>query len=274
MPPANQNAKYTAVRGLTRGIELLHALNRAPSGRATSGELSKVTGLHRTTVRRMLETLVDDGYLRRSESDDSFRLTRKVRELSEGYTDSEWVSAQAAPLMGALLQRLVWPSDLSTPSGDAMQIRETTHRFSPLSFHGSMVGRHLPFLLTASGRAYFGHCADEEREQLLQVLRAGGGEQARLAADDRFVANLVRRVRTDGFGSNEAEWKDEKKLGAIAMPIIFEQRVLASLSVVYLASAITLEQAVARYRAPLQEAVAQIAIGLREQTPGDSMQAA
>lgn len=264
MPPANQNAKYTAVRGLARGLELLHALNMAPNGRASSGELSKVTGLHRTTVRRMLETLVDDGYLRRSESDDSFRLTLKVRELSEGYTDAEWISTLAAPVMGALLQRVVWPSDLSTPSGDAMQIRETTHRFSPLSFHRSMVGRRLPILLTASGRAYFGHCADEEREQLLQVLRAGDGEQARLAADDRFVANLVRRVRADGFGSNEGEWEGEKKIGAIAMPIIFEQRVLASLNVVYLARAITLEQAVERYRGPLQEAVAKIAIGLSD----------
>lgn len=96
-----------------------------------------------------------------------------------------------------------------------MQIRETTHRFSPLSFHRSMVGRRLPILLTASGRAYFAYCGEEEREQILQLLRASNDEQGRLAADSRFIRNLVRRVRADGFGSNAGEWDTEKKSGQL-----------------------------------------------------------
>ena len=49
----------------------------------------------------------------------------------------------------------MWLSDLMTPDGDAMVVRETTHRFIPLSFHRSMVGRRLPMLLTAAGRVNF-----------------------------------------------------------------------------------------------------------------------
>jgi len=269
MPPPNQNAQYKAVRGLTRGLEILRALNSVMNGRATSGELSKMTGLHRTTVRRLLETLVDEGFVRRSESDDSFRLTLMVRELSEGFTDSEWISTIATPVMGELLQKIRWPSDLSTPNGDAMQIRETTHRFSPLSFHRSMVGRRLPILLTASGRAYFAYCDEEEREQMLQLLRTSHDEQGRLAADSRFIKNLVRRVRADGFGSNAGEWDTEKKIGAIAMPIIHENRVLASLNVVYLARALRLDEAVLRYADSLQAAVQKITDALRERPPGE-----
>ncbi len=155
MPAADQNPSYKTVRGLTRGLGLLRALNIVPNGRATSNQLSQITGLHRTTVRRLLETLIDDGFVRRSESDDSYRLALKVRELSEGFTDSEWISTIAAPVMGELLQKVVWPSDLSTPDGEAMQVRETTHRFSPLSFHRSMVGRRLPMLLTAADAPIF-----------------------------------------------------------------------------------------------------------------------
>ncbi|SAK93589.1 DNA-binding transcriptional activator MhpR [Caballeronia hypogeia] len=57
------------------------------SGRATSQQISDAIGLHRTTVRRLLETLVEEGFVRRSESDESFRLTLNVRSLSEGFTD-------------------------------------------------------------------------------------------------------------------------------------------------------------------------------------------
>ncbi len=267
----DQGAQYKSVRGLIRGLELLRALNALGEGRATSNELSMRTGLHRTTVRRLLETLIDEGFVRRSESDSSYRLTLKVRELSEGFTDAEWISAVATPVMGELLQKVVWPSDLSTPSGDALLIRETTHRFSPLSFHRSMVGRRLPFLLTASGRAYFAYCSEEEREDILQLLRANDDEQSRLAKDARYIANLVKRVRDDGFGSNHGDWGKEQKIGAIAMPIVHENRVLAALNVVYLARALSTDQAVKKYAPALREAVTKIASLMQEKAAAGSM---
>ena len=80
----NASADYKTVRGLSRGLLLLNLLNKFDGG-ATVGTLAEFSGLHRTTVRRLLETLQDEGYVRRSRSDDSFRLTIKVRQLSEGH---------------------------------------------------------------------------------------------------------------------------------------------------------------------------------------------
>ena len=96
-------ARYRTVQGLSRGLALLHAINRSPGGWASIAELSGRTGLHRTTVRRMLETLQDEGYVRRSDSDDSYRLTHKIRQLSDGFTDDEWISEIANPVLGELL---------------------------------------------------------------------------------------------------------------------------------------------------------------------------
>lgn len=253
-----RETQYKAVRGLSRGLSLLRALNTAEHGRASAAELSTSTGLHRTTVRRLLETLIDEGFVRRSESDDRYRLTLKVRELAEGFTDADWISTVAAPIMGELLQKVVWPSDLCTPDGDAMQIRETTHRFSPFSFHRSMVGRRLPYLLTAAGRAYFAYCSDEERTNILRILRSSGDPQSRLANDERFIANLIDRVRLDGFGANESEWNLEKKIGAIAMPVSHGGKVVGSLNIIYLSRAMTTAEAVARYGPSLQAAVDKI----------------
>ena len=123
-------AEYRHVQALERGFSVLTALNRAEEGRATTRELSERTHLHRTTVRRLLETLLSQGYVRRSESDDSYRLNLKVRELSEGFTDDEWIAVLATPALGELLKIVVWPSDLTTLDGTSMIIRETTHRFS------------------------------------------------------------------------------------------------------------------------------------------------
>jgi IclR family mhp operon transcriptional activator len=51
--------------------------------------------------------------------------------------------------MGRLLQRCV-----TTPDGDAMIIRETTHRFGPPSFHRSMIGRRGNYTHSRFARIY------------------------------------------------------------------------------------------------------------------------
>jgi IclR family mhp operon transcriptional activator len=257
-------ATYANVRGLARGLQVLRALNAMENGRATSQQLSEITGLHRTTVRRLLETLIDEGVVRRSDSDDSFRLTLNVRALSEGFTDDDNIATIAPPIMAKLLQRVVWPSDLTTPDGDAMIVRETTHRFSPLSFHRAMVGRRLPMLLTAAGRVYFSTCPEPEREDILDMLRSGtGGEQQqKLALDDAFIRNLIRQTRADGFGSNHGDWADQRKIGALAVAIAAHGRVLASLNVVYLEQAINRAGATRRFRSELQGAAAEMVTAL------------
>ncbi len=109
----DESAAYKTVRGLSRGLLLLKLLNKFDGG-ATPGLLAEFSGLHRTTVRRLLETLQEEGFVRRSRSDDSFRLTINVRQLSDGFRDEHWISALATPLLGELLREVQWPTDITT----------------------------------------------------------------------------------------------------------------------------------------------------------------
>ena len=239
-------ASYKTVRGLTRGLAILNALNRELVG-ATPTKLSEITGIHRTTVRRLLETLQCEGYVRRSPSDDSYRLTLKVRELSEGFRDEHWISAIAAPLLGELLNDVIWPTDLCTLDVDAMVVRETTHRFSRLSFHRSMVGRRLPLLETAIGLAYIAFCPEQEREELIQLLSQMKSREGEIARDKNALNNLLLRTQRKGYGENYMNWNKEERIAAIAIPIRSGDRVFACLNLVYIAEAMTIEQAAEKY---------------------------
>jgi len=259
---SSSGASYRNVNGLQRGLSVLVAVNRMPAGIATANDVARATQLHRTTARRLLETLTTQGYLRRSTSDDSYRLQIKVRELSEGFTDDEWVSAVAAPELGELLREVVWPSDLTTLDGDAMVIRETTHRFSSLSFHRAMVGRRVPMLYTACGRAYLAYCPESEREQLLRLLVSGDDEQAQFARNAALVERLIARVRSDGYGVNEGDWRAEPHIGALALPIRCGEQVLGCVSVVYLRRALGTAAAVERLMPALRRSAQNIERGL------------
>jgi len=254
----SSGATYRPVQGLSRGLAILHAINLSPKGWATIAELSAATGLHRTTVRRMLETLQAEGYVRRSSSDDSYRLNHKIRQLSDGFTDDEWISEVANPVLGELLHQVVWPSDLSTLDGDAMLVRETTHRFSPLSFHRAMIRQRLPLLYTAAGRAYLAHCGDEERRQILQLLVAGNDDQANFARNRVLVEQMLEKVRRQGYATNDGEWNQQLKISAIGLPIRRQASILACVNIVFLRKAMSLAEAAERFLPHLRTAVAKI----------------
>lgn len=255
--------QYKEVRGLVRGLEVLRTLNQAPGGELALADIAGRTGLHRTTTRRLVETLIAQGYVRRGLSEDSIRLTLQVRALSEGFTDDEWISEVGAGVLGGLLQNVSWPSDLCTPDGDAMVVRETNHRFSKLSFHRAMVGFRLPMLLTASGRAWLAWCSEEERKASLRLLaQSPDPHQASIARSPVAVAALLQRTRRNGYGANDREWGREKGVVAIAVPIRSGQRVHGTLNIILPGRAMSSTEAARRYLQTLSEAAAQIGAAL------------
>lgn len=265
MPRATSaDTAYHRVQGLARGLAVLRALNRDPAGSASIASLSADTQLHRTTVRRLLETLALEGYVERSASADTYRLRLEVRDLSDGFRDDQWIASVAAPAMGALLQRVRWPSDLTTLDGACIRIRESTHRFSSLSFERGMVGRRLPLMFTASGRAYLAACDAAERAVLVKVMVADGGPQAACAADPRLLHNTIARVARNGYANAEGDWRSSSPAGAIALPIRAGQRVVGCLNVVYLRRALAAADAARELLPPLREAVAAIEARLAE----------
>lgn len=254
----SSGASYRHVQGLSRGLSILHAINRSIGGWATIADLSLQTGLHRTTVRRMLETLQQEGYVRRSASDDSYRLNQKIRQLSDGFTDDEWISEVANPILGELLQKLIWPSDLCTLDGDSMLVRETTHRFSPLSFHRAMIRQRMPLLFTSAGRAYLAFTGEEERKELLQLLCSGNDEQASFARNGVLVEQMLDKVRRQGYAFNDGEWSQQIKVAALALPVRHEEKVIASINVVFLKKAVSIGEATERFLPVLKDAVNRI----------------
>ena len=256
--PGAREARYKEVRGLARGLSVLRALNVLSGQEIDVAAIAGVTGLHRTTVRRLLGTLMAGGYVRRSDSDDSFRLARDVRSLSEGFKDEDWIAEVGAKVLAELLVEVVWPSDITTPDGDAMVVRETTHRFSRLSFHRAMVGVRLPMLLTASGRAYLAFCPDTERQHILRLAGSGDVVPEAAAVSLRQVSAMLRRTRQAGFATNEREWAQQRNVAAIAVPVFLDGRIMGCMNMIYHADAMSLDEAIRRYVVPLKAASGRI----------------
>jgi DNA-binding IclR family transcriptional regulator len=112
------------IRSFARGLTVLSVLNR--HGSATALTLARDSGVPRPTVYRLLQTLMEGGYIGRSTGDDRFYLKLKVRSLSEGFADEQWISSVAAPALEELTRRISWPCDAVALHGLKMVIHERT----------------------------------------------------------------------------------------------------------------------------------------------------
>jgi IclR family mhp operon transcriptional activator len=254
MAKRSSSAEYSRVQGLERGIEVLRALNASTGGRNSVARLSTETGLHRTTVKRLLETLKHLGIVRYLDDSNEYCLALNVLQLSEGFRDVVWIAEIARPLMRALTRKVLWPSDLMILDTDELVVRETTHGITPWSFNSRVLGIRVPLLQSSGGRAYLAFCADDERERLLNMLQKREGVEGERARDAVYVARVLNQTRERGFAVSERREAfgnlsmrfGTNRCAAIAVPIRRKGFAVASLNLVYLTRAVSTQEIIER----------------------------
>ena len=232
-PMDEPNASYKEIRSLKRGIELLRCMNQCPGGISTTSVLSQMTQIPRPSVKRIMETLKLCGLIRATDKDGQYCLTFEVRSLSEGFIEEEWIERVAAPLLRAYVKSLMWPCNLATMAAEFLVIRESTHRFSMLSQHHSMIGTRLPILQTAVGRAYLAACNEEQLENILKLLSLRHDEVGEMARERKKIDRMLKLTRQTGYAINRGEWSDEPHFSAIGLAVMSAGQLIAAINMVY-----------------------------------------
>ncbi|MEW6640356.1 MAG: DNA-binding transcriptional regulator [Pseudomonadota bacterium] len=256
-PPGAGASRAAGVRAFKRGLDVLHEVNR--SGGIRAGDVARQLDLPRPTVYRLLETLEELGYVARSASDDRFRVTRRASSLGDGYDPGVVICQAAAPCLAELSRQLVWPVDLSTYENAAMVVQETTHPRSPLSIDRGMIGKRLPMLRTSAGRAYLAACPPRERDVIVSHLRRIDEAEDRPLLETGRLARMIEETAQRGYGVR-SEGEYNAKTSSIAVPIVRGDIVFGCISIIWIRSALALDEAIAAFAAPLQEAAAAIPI--------------
>ena len=245
------------MRGALRPLQVRRALN-VRNG-ATVVELARDTGISRPALYRVLETLRETGYVALDLSRRHYCLTMLVRGLAAGFSDEDWVSEVARPVLRALQKQVLWPVDLGTFMDNAMWIRETTRPASTLTIDRGVVGIRFPLLLSATGRAYLAWCPDDERDQILGNIVDGCEDGYRLAEERDRLERLLGETRQRGYGQRFGEAPIES--GAIAVPILARDHVLGCVNMTFIRRSLDPAEAAKRYLGQMQDAAARIAEG-------------
>jgi IclR family pca regulon transcriptional regulator len=157
---AEQPHPDESVGPLERGFAVLRALAAAPGGRLRPSELTKSTGLARSTVDRVAATLAELGYLRAEGDGRELVLAPAAAQPGNAYLRGCGMPHLLAPLAEQLSAQLDESVSLAVPDRDAVRFVLQIKRRRALSV-SFRVGDALPAERCAPG-ALFAHAWDEQ----------------------------------------------------------------------------------------------------------------
>ena len=244
---------------LKRGLRALSLLNMRETLTAT--DLGAELKLPRTTARRVLDTLVEEGYAEKVAREQKYRLTPMVSMLSSGFSDESWIAHVAEPLLAQKTIDIGWPLVVATPNSDQMMVRVSTDRLTPLALDHFSVGFKTPMLHGTSGHVMLAFMSQQHRELTLQVLRNSPDPKQALAREDARIRSMLKVVRTQGYAHIIYKEYPEASVG---VPIFLNGVARACLLMGYVKAAIKPAQIVDKYVPLLKVLSAEITAGVAD----------
>jgi IclR family transcriptional regulator, mhp operon transcriptional activator len=250
--------KVKTIDALHRGLVVLEVLQDMRA--ASLHDLYRETGIPKSTLIRIVHTLHARGMVWQRMADGAFLPSHTLQRRAP-IDDADWLGEIASPVLERLCQRVPWPSVLSVPRLDYMEVIETNSPRACFDYlTPAPVGCRANMLRSASGRAYLAFCPGQEREAVLRRLAERDLPGDELAHDPaavrRFVEFTRRRgygVRAPGYGKTRGDVDDGRN--SIAMPISAGGQVLGCVNLTWRMSALTVEQVVERHLGHLRAAV-------------------
>ncbi|MEM6461849.1 MAG: helix-turn-helix domain-containing protein [Pseudomonadota bacterium] len=247
-------------RSLERGLIVLETLARH---RAMSlSEIHRETGLAKSTLRRLLATLVSRRFVRRSLSDKLYRVMVTLPDISISPVPPGLAMVADIGLKHALIltKKIGWPSDIHIFEEHWMRIVESTRAVSPFGLYQGQVDRRLNIFGCATGLA----CLSQMEEE--QVRRLFDGPQSdprfnplRLGITWENLQEHLTRTRENGYATRHPLYFGETvvndRISAIALPLRRNAEICGGITLLWPRETPPAPEFAAMYLGELQETV-------------------
>jgi IclR family KDG regulon transcriptional repressor len=207
-------------KSLERALGLL-SLFEPQNNEMGTVELSKLSGLHKSTVSRLLKVLTANEFLQQNPSNKKYSLGPAVIRLSRSLNQSLKTNLVqiAKPYIDRLRYKLKETVILEILAGENMVLAYIAEGPRIVRLAGD-IGDRVPFHAAAGAKAFLAFCSSQQRKKLL------GTRLRRLTKntiiDPEKLKTQMEGIRRKGFAVDHEEL-DEGTM-AVAVPIFYHDR--------------------------------------------------
>ncbi|KRB40948.1 IclR family transcriptional regulator C-terminal domain-containing protein [Phenylobacterium sp. Root700] len=200
------------VQSFVRGLRVIRSFSADRPVMALS-EVAEEVGLTRAAARRLLLTLVDEGFARMEGK--RFRLTPRILDLGYAYLSSVEALDEAQTVLAELATEIGESCSMSVLEGDEVVYvaRVTASRLMTLSLR---VGSRLPAFHTSTGRVMLAYSSPDRVEKLMSG-REFAAYTPKTVTSASEIWGILRRARQQGWCLCDEEL--EVGLISLAVPV-------------------------------------------------------
>lgn len=194
-----------------KALSLLEELSNSEHPRGVT-ELSVTMGLTKANVHRLLQTLVECGYVHQEPGQTGYSLTMKLWEMGSRSMRNLSITEVAHPVVRQLCANANESVQLSVLEGLMVVYVDKADSSHPVRAT-SQIGSRVPAHCVSSGKAILAFAPDRLAKLTYPLSR----HTAETLVDKAEFEREMAKVRTNGYAINRGEWREG--IWGIAAPI-------------------------------------------------------
>lgn len=224
--PAPEESKGSRIPTNLRTLMLLEHLGGGAET-ISPAELGRRIGLPKQTVHRLCNTLVEEGFLVRAESDGGLRPGRRAREMASAILHASSAHIARRQVLLGLAEEIGETINFVVPEDQGMSYKDRVETNWAIRIQ-LPVGSHVPFHCTASGKTFLSTLPGPQRRRLVHAIRLEGLTPNTIT-DPRALLDDLERIARRGYALDDEEMIEG--MVAAAVPVRDPQgRYVASLA--------------------------------------------
>jgi DNA-binding IclR family transcriptional regulator len=222
------SSKDNNIQSVERALVILEELAKNGEGsRITSLVIN--TGMAKSTIHRILMTLINKGYVEKSIDSENYKLSTKILSLGNTVLSRMDIRKIAKPYIEKLSKKTGEVVHLGIiDDGEVVYIDKVENPTSSIRMF-SQIGKRGPTYCTGIGKVLLAYLTDEDVEVML-----GNKEMIKFTNTTITTIDLLKKelktIRENGYGFDEMEHENE--IRCVAAPIYGRSRkVIAAISI-------------------------------------------
>lgn len=198
------------VQSVVKALSILELVSENEVGLI---ELSKKVELNKTTVHRLLNTLIYTGYVIQNPENNKYKITSRALSLSGNFLKGLDIVKIARPYIRELSEVANEVVHLVALDGEDIVYIDKIDSENTIRMH-SYIGKRIPIYSTAVGKAFIAYSDEESFDEIWKRISSHIKKLTpNTITDKEIMYEEIKKIREQGFAIDD----EENELGVICI---------------------------------------------------------